>query len=222
MKVQEIFNQLSYGELSQLSVGGGDAGITAENYPKMVAHLNMGLTALYKRFTLKEGRVSVPLVPGTLVYALSTFASDILKVERVLTDDEYEFQLNDIANPYSLQLPTSTQLRVPVEIVESYAETPDYMKTENLLVIYRANHPKFDADDLDPEEDDVELPDSHLEALLYYIASRINNPIGMSNEFHAGNNYYAKYEKSCQELEALNLHTDKGSQSNRLSLNGWV
>ncbi len=66
------------------------------------------------------------------------------------------------------------------------------------------------------------MPYSHLEPLLYYVASRINNPIGMANEFHAGNSYAAKYEKSCQELEMVNLRVDQGSQNTKLRQKGFV
>jgi hypothetical protein len=73
-----------------------------------------------------------------------------------------------------------------------------------------------------PDNVEVELPDSHLEPLLLFVASRVHNPIGMSNEFHAGNSYYAKYEASCQQIELLNLLVDQGSQNTRHAANGWV
>ena len=68
----------------------------------------------------------------------------------------------------------------------------------------------------------MELPDAYLEALLYFVASRINNPIGMTNEFHAGNSYAAKYEQECARLEMLNLEVDQGYQNTRLRAGGWV
>jgi hypothetical protein len=44
----------------------------------------------------------------------------------------------------------------------------------------------------------------------------------MVNEFNAGNNFYAKYEKACMDLEIQNIRVDQGKQSNRLVSNGWV
>ena len=53
MKLKEVFDQLTYGELSQLSIGGQAQGeITEENYARVVAHVNLGLSAIYKRFHL--------------------------------------------------------------------------------------------------------------------------------------------------------------------------
>ena len=71
-------------------------------------------------------------------------------------------------------------------------------------------------------ETEIELPYSHLEALLYFIASRVHNPIGMANEFHAGNSWAAKYEHECVRLEQLNLRVDQGEDNTNFCRNGWI
>jgi len=50
----------------------------------------------------------------------------------------------------------------------------------------------------------------------------VHNPIGMTNEFHAGNTYYSKYLAACQELENQNLQTDRTGGNTRAQRNGWV
>lgn len=248
MKLSEIFTQLTVGELSQLSIGGSADGKIAEsNYPKIIPHVNLALTALHKRFPLKEGIVTLNLQPGRINYPLSIqyavanrrsrepvryimdstaepFIEDVLKIERVYTESGYEMSLNDASDPYSCFTPTATTLRVPSAVVLATSSLPDELKTSNLRVVYRANHQNIvmGLAGFDPDRVEVELPQSHLEPLLFYIASRIHNPIGMTNEFHAGNNYAAKYENSCMELELKNLRIDQGSQNTRLEKNGWV
>lgn len=251
MYLQEVFDQLTYGELSQLSIGGQPAGeINTMNFPQVLSHLNLGLTALYKRFHLKEGRLLLQLVTGTTSYEIKSafavnkaasretvrylldtatvpFKDDILKIERVLTDDEdepFELALNDASDRYSLFTPSATTLLVPADIVAQASDLPCHLETSTLLLIYRANHPKIVQGFglFDPERIVVQLPDSHLEALVYFVASRVNNPVGMSNEFHAGNSYYAKFEQACQQLEGQNLQVDRGSQNTRLQRGGWV
>jgi hypothetical protein len=247
MNLQEIFDQLTYGELSQLAIGGGEAGqVSEENYVRVVPHVNLALTTLFKRFYLKEGRLRVQLVPGKKSYVLhskyaesnaaslepvkylldsdSPFQDDLFKIEQVTTDSGSELFLNNAASSYSLKTPTQNTLEVPEDIVAQGTQLPDWLKTDNLNVVYRANHPKIVVGDagIYPPDVNIELPDSHLEALLMFIASRVNNPIGMTNEFHAGNSYYAKYERACQELEGQNLQTDQGSQNTRLRSNGWL
>lgn len=247
MKLSEVFEQLSYGELSNLSIGGAQAGVIDEsNYPQLISHINLGLLALYKRFPLKENKLTVKLQAGKITYSLNSeyavnnrrsrqatrhlidtvdapFEDDIFKVERVYTDLGYEMSLNDSLDEYSLATPSATLLQVPWDVAAQLQEIPDELKTENLTVHYRAMHPVI------PKtlgggapRFDLELPFSHLEPLLLFVASRVNNPIGLGNEFNAGNTYAAKYEKSCQALEVANLRVDQGSQSRRLVSNGWV
>lgn len=239
MKLSEVFTQLAYGELSQLDmVNDAGDGLDTARYGKMVAHVNLGLTALYKRFLLKEGRTTITLVPGRSTYSLSTaddtefveseespdFADDIIKIERVYASSGAEFSLNDESDACSCFTPSMGVLRVPYDVVNKVSGVPDVLLTDTLLVVYRANHPKivYSGATFNPARVDVELPLTHLEPLLLYVASRINNPIGMTNEFHAGNSYAAKYEKACQELEVHNIRIDQGKQNTRLVSNGWV
>lgn len=223
MKLQEIFDQLSYGEFSQLSIGGADTGVINEgNYARVLGHLNLGLTALFKRFKLKERRLTMPLQANADVYQLNF--DDILKIEKILTSDDVELSLNEEGNPYSCFTPTLTSIRVPQSIREQGTDLPDELLTTSLTVVYRANHPKLvmTLGVLTPQTKDIELPSSHLQALLYFVASRANNPVGMVNEFNAGNTWYKKYELECQRLEQENLQVDQAAGNYRLERNGWV
>lgn len=241
MKLSEIFTQLAVGEFSQLSLGGNGEGVIPEtSYAKLIPHVNLGLTALHKRFPLKEGEINVQLFKGRVSYPLKTkyavsnrrsretdrfildsdsaqFTEDVLKIERVYNALGRELGLNDEADSASCFTPNATTLKVPTSLVSVPA--PEILK-----VVYRATNDNIviPVGTFDPSRVEVELPVSHLEALLYYIASRVHNPIGLSNEFHAGNNYYAKYEASCAELEEKNLRIDQGSQNTRLERGGWV
>jgi len=239
MKLSEVFAQLAYGELAQMGfVNSTLDGINPTKYAQMTGHVNLGLTALFRRFNLKEGRLTIALSPNKFTYPLSSLSStvfvpmagiagfkdDIHKIERVYTDSDFELALNNEADEWSCFTPNLTTLVVPQEIVNRERDIPDELKTSNLKVVYRANHPHIDyvGTTFDPTTIELELPPSHLEPLLYFIASRINNPIGMTAEFHAGNSYAAKYEKACQELEMHNIRVDRGGQNTRLIRNGWV
>lgn len=214
MKLQDIFTQLSVGEFSQLRIGGEEMGVINDvNKGAVIAHINLGLTSLYRRFNLKQGKTSIMITQDQDMY---TIAGDVLKIERVLTPDGAEFGLNDASDELACATPTMNTLRVPEKVINPTDETPDWALTTLLKVYYKAGHPKVTEDTVD-----LELPDSHLEALLYFIASRVHNPIGMSNEFHAGNNYAQKYELACQELERMNMRIDVGQTSNRLRQKGF-
>lgn len=231
MTLQDIFDQLTFGELSQLSIGGGEGGeIIAANYPKVLAHVTLGLTALYKRFALKEGGATIRIDPARKTYRIDTegdayfvtgyydeeFNNDILKIEEVLDSAGKSYVLNDRNNPYAMSTPSPTVLRLPEQWV-------DDLVPETVTLVYRANHPKITIGaGFNPAAVYMELPDSHLEALLMFVASRAHNPVGMTNEFHAGNSYYAKYLAACQELENQNLQQDQAANNTRFSRGGWV
>lgn len=247
MRLQEIFDQLSHAEFSQLHLGNESQGVTPASYPKIASALNTGLTALHSRFFLREERLTLRLVPGRnsyplrAQYAVSTrtsrepvryiedskeqpFIENLLKIEQVFTDSMYELGLNDKDNNYSVRTPSMNVLYVPASLVCKDIDLPEALKTDTLQVVYRANHPILSEDvglD-DPEEYEVQLPYSHLQALLYYVASRLHNPVGMTNQFHMGNSFFSKYELECQRLEQDNIQIDQGVSNFRLERNGWV
>ena len=240
MKLSEIFNQLAYGELSQTGMVDSTTGLMiTTKYGQLVSHVNLGLTALHKRFPLKEGRLTLALQAGRLTYPLNTsddviiieggegdeeFNDDILKIERVYSSSGTELGLNNEANPLSCFTPKATVLRVPALIVDKSLDLPSELQTDTLTVVYRANHAILAAPaTLNPARVEVDLPYSHLEPLLLYVASRIMTPMGAGQfEGQGGNNYYAKYEASCAHLESTNLRVDQDSQNSRMERNGWV
>lgn len=247
MTLQEIFDQFSFGELSQLSIGGQPQGVINEsNWDRMVAHVNLALTTLYKRFDLKKGDVLVQLLPGQTAYRLHSdnsvlnprfpsvtkfildtasarFKNDVLKIERALTDDGFDCTINDAGYPYSLSTPALSTLEVPKAIVDQASGLPEELKTEKLRVIYRADHPKIlMSGSFMPDRLELELPYTHLEALLWFVASRIHNPIGMGQEFNAGNTYYAKFEAECAKLQNEGLEINQNADGDRIHSKGWV
>lgn len=240
MTLQDIFDQLSSGELLKLSIGGDEeGGIQPENYQKVINHINLGLLSLYTRFHLKEGRVTIRLHPSRLLYPLTKeemyhtqklgfcdeeFEEDIIKVESVLTDGGMALALNDANDLFSCHTPTDRLLRLPCDLTGKNSSVPHEIRTDFLTVVYRAKHKKIEKTpgNFSPASVQVDLPETHLWALLLFVASRAHNPVGMSNEFHAGNSYYNKYEAECQLLEANGLQIDQGYLNTRLKDKGWI
>lgn len=248
MTLEEIYNQLAYGELRMLNIGevGSDGLLLSENYNKLLPHVNAGLTALHKRFLIRQGSLEVELQTERYDYHLSSvhaqsnirsraekyildsehapFKDDLIKIERILLNTGFEPALNDYSDPYSFNMSSLRTVQVPKRIVDQDPHLPEALKTQTFTVLYRADHPKLTEDDgADfPEDMEVDLPDSYLEPLLYYIASRLHNPTGLVNEFHMGNSYYAKYEASCREIENLGLYVNHQGQDDRVRRNGWI
>lgn len=249
MQLSDIFAQLTYGELSQVSLGGGEIGqIGVGNYSHVMNHVNMGMTALHKRFNLKEQQLTLQIQPGMTsyilkdTYAVSSYSSNIIrpildslsnpfqnniiKIQAVHTDSGYEMALNNQSDPYSVFTPSFNILNIPIEMVSVY--TPNFpieLRTINLTVSYQANAIAINMDNgLDsPEDTEIDLPDAYLEPLVYFVASRIMTPLGiMQNEGTMGGIYAARYENACKRIEADGLDVDQGSQSSNLRRRGWV
>ena len=256
MNLQEIFDHLSNGELSQISIGKQDAGvINSLNMEKVISNINLALTALHTRFNLREGRMIVHLNPNKTLYELTNdkvgrglantetkyleqdkifqLKSTLIKVLRVLNDSGKELALNDLSDPFSIKTPRYNLLEIPEAMARKWPNLPEYLKTPTLDVRYRANHEKLGkwengsfaaAEGLELEDMarvEVDIPEPFLEPLLLWVASRFHNPIGMSNEFLAGNSYYAKYEAACQRLENEGVAVDEISNATFRS-QGWA
>lgn len=248
MKLSEIFKQLSYGELSQLKIGGSGTGsIADEDYDRLVSCINLGLTALHTRFPLKRKSLVLQVVPQQEAYYLNPnfavsneasteatkylldstddpFLDDILKVEALYTTSGLELVLNSRGDPLSAFTPSHGVLTLPEAVYAPSASTDAAYVTETVEVHYRANHPIMEdgVGMYRAEEVDVDLPYQYLQPLLFFVASRMHNALGMVNEFHMGNSFYAKYEMACQELERHNVNIDQMGATNKFSSRGWV
>lgn len=220
MKLSEIFSHLSNGELSQIALGQSVSGeLTEQSQSYLISSINLGLTALHKRFFLREGELEFEISSAGTIYDLQR--DDIHKIEKVFTAEGVELGLNNAADPYSCYTPSMGVLRIPDAFVYAQETLPDNLKTSLIKVIYRANHPII-GEVFDPESYSISLPYSHLEALLYFVASRVHNPIGMTNEFHAGNSWAAKYEVECARLEGQGIYIDVQQDNDKLSQKGFV
>lgn len=238
MKLSEIFDQLSYGELAQMEWG-GDPRIVGADFARVASAVNLGLTDLHKRFRLKTGQVGLALqltqtryclsydyatsnpavLPvGTVKYVVDDddpIQDDILKIERIFDKDDKIVPLNDEADEDSVKTVDYRTLVLP----EAPEETGIVYQ-----VHYRKNHVKLTSDDWDdPEWCEISLPDTHLEALLLYVASRLLTPLGASaSGNHDGNNYMIKYEQAVQMLMDGGMYLDREYTHPKFATRGWV
>lgn len=238
MKLSEIFTQLSIGELSNLQLGNAGSGIIKENYSKVVGHVNLALAELHKRFLLKIGSLTIDLQDGQTLYPIKSlyqvgnyegkrfvqfiqktdplFNDSIIKIEQVFDEKNRELGLND-GGRYSISTPDLFTLRVPAGLAEYYG-------TKTLTLNFRANHDQIVWEDksFDPEDVEVNLPYSHMEALLYYIASRVHNPVGFNQDQHEGNNYYKKFLNACDVLSGENIRVEAHEVIDKNRRGGWA
>lgn len=243
MKLNEVFEHLQYGELSNLGLVDKATGIIPQtSYPKILSSVNLGVMELHKRFVLKKGILRINLLPGRTMYPLLkkhqignkapvgtdqyiqndgvVFDDDLIKLEKVFTEKGVALGLNDSTARYSVSTPQDNVLYVSSLLRDTVKPVPSVLTLE-----YRKGVKPIKVCEWDGEElcnTVVDIPHTHLMALLYFVASRLHNPIGFSEATtHEGNNYWAKFEGECLSLDFHNLRVDEVVQNDRARRNGW-
>lgn len=229
MTLQDLITTLTNGELVQIRID-----IDAGDQPQLIRYISMGLTELYTRFPLKDGEVTIQQYDNITMYTLSSefaesntdstattkfivdkndpFIDDIIRVESAFNEIGIPVPLNDYSCADSLFMASYNTLQIPAPV-----------STNSTQLIYRANHPALDPDVVDPSTVDIELPDSLLTALLFYVGFRYHS-FDMTQDAQAVSMaYYQKYIAELQMLEKLNVLNDSDTDTNiKIQLGGWV
>ena len=235
LTLAEVFEQLTFGELAQTSMGGLEGqAVRPEDWRRLVAHVNLGLTELHKRFFLRTGEVLIQIFDHISFYhlhpryaisnnnstelyryildsAYAPFQDDVLKIEEIYNVRGEKVCLNDLNAPCSLFTPNYNTIQVPLP----YAE--DVMGVQ-----YRANHPKIQwSCDFDPKKIEVVLADGLLEALLLFVGSRVLKSMG-GEAMAEGITMMEAFEKSCAQAAEMGLEITPHYSNLKLDYRGWV
>tara|TARA_B110000503_G_C7167123_1_gene422481 strand:- start:219 stop:929 length:711 start_codon:yes stop_codon:yes gene_type:complete len=236
MKLSYILQNLTYGELKQLGVGGFDNGsVKAENYIEVIGHINLALQNLYTRFPINEKEILLKTDGTKFSYRLHSdfnisansstgylldttelpFENDILRIEGVYNEIGISLPINDSNSQDSVFIPSYDTIQIP------YATLG-----QKFAVVYRASHKLIqvpvEVSNLDLDQD-VYIPESLLEALLVYVSYRIQKGTGGEAGISLAFATKKHYEALCFELETRNVFNPSGNIVNiKPQLGGWV
>lgn len=238
MKLSDIFDQLAYGELSQLALVANDE-IIPEEYNRIISQVNMGLAELHKRFMLKRKVVELQTLDDVSRYPLLSkhaqskgaelpfildaadpFLDDIIEIIDVFDEKGKALPLNVLVEGEN-----APAVFTPAYNILRFSDTTPVGKYK---VVYKAGHVPIakveDPETFDASKVDIELPMTHLEALLFYIASRVIMPINgaMNGAPQEGINYSQRFEQACQQLLYQGLDVEERRESHRFTRNGFV
>lgn len=147
---------------------------------KLIGFINLGLTAIYKKFVILTKEYIVPLKSLQTIYYLPY---DCMVIQSIWDELGNELDLNDEENELSILTPSFNSIQVP---------TPqDNVK---LAVVYTANHPLVKT-----INDRILLPFQLIDALIWYMGYLGHGAIDGSLEGQAGA-YFMKFEQSCNEV----------------------
>ena len=231
MLLNELYNMLAYGELSNHHMASaGDGTLLEAKRPQIVHFANEALTRLYTKFVLKEKSCIVELQEGNTLYRLlpeystigfdnsladapyirdtvnDPFLDDVLKVLAVYTNYGGQRPLNDLNNCWSVNTPTFKTLQVNM-----------VRANEILAVTYQAKHVI-----LDGTNQEIELPSSLHGALTAFIAYKVYFNMNTPESQTVSQGHLAMFNSICAdttEADALNLSIS--GVNTRFNLGGW-
>lgn len=236
MNVNNLFNDLALGELSNLSVTENNT-IVPQKRPQIVSLANEGLLALHSRFVLKEKDMIVEMREGVTNYHLlrryawsqfkedsppdrwnmpyimdmiaDPFQEDVIKILSVYNSFGQKMPLNDTEEPMSVFSPQSNLLQVPFPI-----------PVQSLGIEYQAKHTLLDHCHCD---EDILIPDVLWRALKAYIASKLCMHMNTQEMTAKGQEHAINYETICQEVVEKDLvNTSSSTTNSRFSKRGWI
>lgn len=236
----DIFDQLSTGELYQVASGGqdydlcgsGTLGVKPSDYPKLIRHINLGLNNLYTKFPIHEKEVMIAQYPFITRYKLNSkyseskadptvtykyildtvedpFMDDVLRVDAAFDKCGCKVPVNDEAYCSSVFTPTYDEIQIPKPC-----------DGDILFVSYRAKPIKIDPSSTDLTQE-IRIPDSLEEALLFYVASRYH--ASRANGQELSNIFLSRYYNRIAEVENRNVFgNDYNTTSTLLDSRGFV
>ena len=249
MYLSEILEQLTIGEVSQLNMGGAKTGgVLPQDYPKVIPHINLALTEIYKRFPLKTNDVVVQQYDEIQLYYLRSkyaqtniasvepikyiedtayhpFEDDVLRIEKIIDEAGQELYLNQEDDEWEENaLRPNAQTTFSVYTPEFDTVQIPYPDSSNQFIVhYRAAHSKLStAIDQDPSTIEVHVPLALLEGLLLYVGGRVNLNRGTELSLAEGQTFMTKFEHSIKTVENLNLRPTVDTTNRKLDRNGWV
>jgi hypothetical protein len=248
MTLDDIYDALATGELSQVILGNDGTGvleIPEDRRRQIRRSLQLGLTDLHTRFLIREKRVRVTMIPGKNVYLLDSkyavsntkstatkylvdtedpFDNSLLQVERIYDALGNKISLNELSNELAIRTLSDNTLLVPEGFDTATVLSSAGLDTTSLMVYYRADHTPLDkyVADAAPTIVPIALPSKYMQALLYFIAHRALNPIGFNDRTHEGNNFAQKYEMECQRLVGIGAGIETVTSNDLVMDAGWV
>lgn len=235
MKLSEFFNFLTYGELSNLTVGGKEVGgIYPKHSDEVVSYIRQGLTDLHSRFPLRFNEVilqqrdnismyelrkefSVTGVgdTGNPVYVMDSvdnpYEEDLLQIQEVYDEEGNEVFQNNEMEEATIFTP---QFNV-VQILK-----PEY---ENALsIIYKADHKPFNLSANHPRDINIDIPQSLIRPLALYVSSLAHAAVGSTEGQQTALNKMQEYTAAVIEAELLGTVAKAEWTNQRVEINGWV
>ena len=191
MRLSEIFDALASGELSNLNLAEGGVQIKPDKLEVVLRSINLGLVDLYTRFLLKTNKLKVPVIDTPIVINTDDFI-EVLEVYSELKS----------LTKYTYSLSSHNVLQLKIYDWGNYIN-------QFAIIEYKAKHRLLTVEDI-ALNSEVELPLPYLNALLYFIGSRLYTSIvnQLDGDLNESIRYTQKYQAEIAMLKEQGIDVD--------------
>lgn len=211
--VEELFRQLSYGELSNLAVAVEASGTIKKERQNQIIHFtNEALKKLHNRLPLIRTSEDIVIADGDSDITLD---DDVLMVESIISSTGQSFPFINIPSPTTKEIRVyGGVLHIPDGLLEIGTE---------LKITYRKRHAVLDLittpADLTQE---ITLLTELESALRSYIAFKVFSAMGTQDSVVIASNYQAMYEQAITEVLNSGLLSGELMPMSKLEMRGFV
>lgn len=233
MTLIDCLQQLSWGELSNLSWGNdGKGSIRSDKVPVIVNFINEALLRLYSKFALRKAVLFVELTENRTQYHLSSkhaytntnsteekfirdteenpYKDDLIKIMEVWSNTHCKLPLNNHSEYWSVFTPSFDMLQIPHPICGVV-----------LSVVYQARHPVLDF--YSCPEKEINIPISLESALKAYVAYLVYSGMNTQEAVANSQKYLAQYDAIIRDTIEQDIVSSSYSQTNiKFNERGWV
>ena len=214
MTVEELFRQLSYGELSNLSIAVDATGTIKKAQQNRVIHFtNEALRALHARFQLLDSSTLLTIVGEEISYSLP---ENTLQVLAILTEQGRSLPFTTNVNSQGIYVHTGI-LYIPVK------DLPYLEQNSQLQILLQLRHPILNpiVEGADLQQEISLLPELH-KALTAYIAAEMYGSMNTADAMGIAANHRARYETVCLEALSLGLVPSEIRPNQKFEARGWI
>lgn len=194
MLVSDLFKKLSFGELSNMSIGmDGSGDIAEESKEKVLSYINDSLLILFTRYILKKKSSVISLVQG--IYEYPILDDELLRILVITNNKGTEYNITD-DTPYGFSANPANVLYVDC--------IPE--KATDLTITYQARHEILTTtEEVSYDGLTVNIPPYLEEPLRNLVASKVFRFMGGDVNMNRAIELINTYNAICELLEARGL-----------------
>lgn len=209
MTVEELFQKLSYGELSNLAAAvDGTGTIKKEQRNRIIHFANEGLKRLHLRFHLRQRDLMI----------------NTAKTAQIISLDEDVIDIIAILNAYGEPVPFSTNVR-PGEFYVQCRKlyVPAESEIRELMVNFHIRHPVLNPIEKDTDlAQNIRLAPELQPALTAYIAAEMYGAMNSPDAIATAAGLRNKFEGLCVEASNLGVVPSEMRPTSKFDERGFV